>query len=62
MFKLKEMCRILMIIFMAVGICISITNFFPVELSADANQIYDAGLDDCIGPPGQCRIPMYQPK
>lgn len=63
MFKLKDICKILMIIFMVVGICVSIANILPVELNAGGDeQIYDPGLDDCVGPTGQCKVTINQPK
>lgn len=54
---IKKICKIVMVVFMVVGICISISNLTKVELDAGGdNQIYDPGLDDCVGPPGQCKI------
>jgi len=52
-----------MVVFMVVGICISISNLTKVELDASGdNQIYDPGLDDCLGPPGQCKVTMPSSK
>lgn len=53
---IKKICKILMIIFMVVGICISISNLLPpVELNAmRSTEAYDYGLDDCGGPSGSC--------
>lgn len=51
----KRICKILMIIFMVVGICISISNLLPVDLNAMMPaEAYDYGLDDCGGPSGSC--------
>jgi len=52
---IKRICKILMIVFMVVGICISLSNLFYVELNAMGfSQAYDPDLDDCQGPPGSC--------
>ncbi len=56
---IKKICKTLMVIFMVVGICISISNLLQVELDAGMSgdlQMYDPGLDDCVGPPGNCEI------
>lgn len=52
---IKKICKILMIIFMVVGICISLSNLLPVELNAFLSpEAYDYRLDDCCGPIGSC--------
>lgn len=52
---IKKICKILMIIFMVVGICISISNLVPVELNAMiAPEAYDTDADECWGLPGSC--------
>jgi hypothetical protein len=53
---IKKICKILMVVFMVVGICISISNLLSVELDAlrSEKESYDPGLNDCIGPPGSC--------
>ena len=54
---IKKICKILMAVFMAVGIYISISNLLLVELEAGGDlQLYDPFLNDCIGPPGQCEV------
>lgn len=58
---IKKICKILMVVFMVVGICISISNLLKVELDAGMagdSQIYDPGLDDCVGPPGNCEVTL----
>jgi hypothetical protein len=52
---IKRICKILMVVFMVVGICITISNLLSVELNAKiVSESYDFDLDDCMGPPGSC--------
>lgn len=53
---IKKLFKILMIVFMVVGICISISNLLSVELDSTGvpTETYDYGLDDCGGPTGSC--------
>jgi hypothetical protein len=56
---IKKIFKILMVVVMLVGICISISNLSSVELNARIfSESYDPDLDDCIGPPGSCEIEM----